>query len=893
MRLLIRLLTVVLLSTTAIAREAATPLDSFLGQVRRETLANGLTVISRETPGTGVVAVNTWVKAGYFHEPDEVAGMAHLFEHMLFKSSKNFPRVEQIAQEIASVGGSTNAGTIYDTTNYYFVLPKEGFRRALELQVDSIAHPLFDPAELRKEAEVVIEESNRKRDNPPAMALELMYATAFQQHRIRRWRIGTNEVLRNIDRDDLRAFYETLYRPENMILVVVGDVPHEEVMRGARATFAKIPRGKLVKKGGPAEPEQTSFRYGQSSADLRQGYTTIGWHTPGVGHADNAALEALAYVLAGGRSSRFFRNVIAPDAASTATANHLSFEDVGLFEVMSSFDEKNRAEVDRRLLREIERVKSSGPTAAELQLARNLAESQTILALQDVLGQARALGRAETRGGYRTLGTDLAALQAVTAQDVMRVARKYLTVDNMTLYHYRAKAVPEQTREQALAFVQTAIANVPSAPAAAAAVTIEAQPLRAARGTRAPEVSKLANGATLIVEERTGAPVVTAAVFFRSGRNQENSSNAGITRLLTGVMRRGTTTRDAEQIDREIEFLGTQIDLELQRDYFGFSTDVIARNTRPAVTLMADVVLNPTLPVAGIEEEKHLQKAAIRRNTDSAQVRPAQLLYEALYRNHPYALWTEGYASSVDAIDAAALRAWWSANVTADDALIVIVGDIHADDAKKLAEEAFAKLPKRTTPRAASSIPLIAAGRMDAIEYRDRRQSAIAFGFPAVGYQHDDYPRLRLLQQITSGISGTLFSELRGKRSLAYTVFSQIQAAGAGGTYVAYMATEASKEEQARAGLLSELRRHAKDAIDQERLARGKSALAGITRLQRQSNAAHAMEAARNHFLGLGMDFTDRFIAAAQKLSLDDVKNVVEKYLHEEDYVVAVVRGKS
>jgi zinc protease len=849
-------------------------------------------VITRETPGTGVVAVNTWVKAGYFHEPDEVAGMAHLFEHMLFKSTKNFPRVEQIAEEIAAVGGATNAGTIYDTTNYYFVLPKEGFRRALDLQVDSIANPTFDPAELKKEAEVVIEESNRKRDNPPAMASELMFATAFEKHRMKRWRIGSNDVLRNIKRDDLHAFYETLYRPENMVLVVVGDVPHDEMMRGIEATYAKIPRGKLAKKGGPAEPAQTAFRYGQSSADLRQGYTAIGWHTPGVGHADDAALEALSLILGAGRSSRFFRNVISPEAASTVNVTNFTFEDVGLFIAQASFEEKNRAEADRRLLREVERMKANGPTAAELQLARNLAESQTILGLQDVLGQATALGRAETRGGYRTLGGDLAALNAVTAQDVIRVARKYLTVDNMTLYHYRAKGAPEQTREQALAAVQAAIANVPATTPAAAEITIDAKPVRAARGTRAPAVSKLANGATLIVEERSGAPVVTASIFFRGGRDQENSANAGITRLLAGTMRRGTATRTAEQIDREIEFLGTQIDLDLQRDYFGFTTDVVARNTRPALALVADVVLNPTLGAKAIEEEKHLQKAAIRRNTDSAQNRPAQLLYEALYRNHPYALTAEGYPTSVDAIGADELRAWWSANVTAEDALIVIVGDIHSDDAKQLAEEAFAKLPKRTTPRAAASIPLVAQGRMDAIEYRDRKQSAIAVGFPGVAFTHEDYPRLRLLQQVTSGISGTLFSELRGKRSLAYTVFSQVQPAGQGGTYLAYMATDASKEQEARAGLLSELRRHAKDAIDEERLARSKSALAGITRLQRQSNAAHASEAARNHFLGLGMDFTDRFIASAQKLSLDEVKSAVEKYLGGENYVVAIVRGK-
>jgi zinc protease len=128
-----------------------------------------------------------------------------------------------------------------------------------------------------------------------------------------------------------------------------------------------------------------------------------------------------------------------------------------------------------------------------------------------------------------------------------------------------------------------------------------AAPARNARGNRAPEVLKLSNGATLIVEERAGAPAVTVGVYFKGGRAYENSANAGITRLMTAAMRRGTTTRDAEQIDREIEFLGSEIENDTPRDYTGFVLDVISRNVRPAVALLADVVLNPTFPADGIE----------------------------------------------------------------------------------------------------------------------------------------------------------------------------------------------------------------------------------------------------------------------------------------------------
>jgi zinc protease len=881
-----------LLATSAFAQKS--PLDSYLSTVRSRTLPNGLTLITREVPGSGVVAINTWVKAGYFHEPDEVAGMAHLFEHMFFKGSKNFPGAEQISEELASVGGRSNAGTIYDTTNYYFVLPKEGFQRALDIQADAIANPLFDPAELKKESEVVIEESNRKYDNAPAVALERMIADSFSKHRIRRWRIGSNDVLRNIKRDNLLAFFETLYRPQNMVLVVVGDVTHDEAHKAVAASFGKLPKGTLKKQGGPAEPAQTEFRYGQSAADLRQGYTTIGWHTAGVGSADEIALNLLATIVGQGRSSRLFRNAIGPAAASTANAGHFTFEDVGLFFIQASFDEKNRAEVDRRLLREVERIKATGPSAYELQLAKNLNESQTILGLEDVLGQAGTLGEAETRGGFKNVGTDLAKAQAVTAEDIRRVARQYLTVEKMTLYHYRPKGAPESTREAALAAVKEAIAAPASVDAAPAMMPPAPQPLKPAKGASAPQVSKLGNGATLVVEERPNAPSVTVGIFFGGGRTAENSANAGITRLMTGAMRRGTASRAAEQIDREIEFLGTQLNSNASQDYFGFVFDVVSRNVRPATSLLADVVLNPTFPDKGIEEEKHLQKAAIKRNFDSATARPGQLMLEKLWGNHPYALPPDGYVTSVDPMNAAALRDWWKQNVVADEALIVVVGDVSAEDAKALVESEFGKLPRRAaTMRAASqSIPLLPNSRSDAIEYRDRKQSAITAGFPAVNYSHADYVPLRMVQEVSSGLGGILFAELRGKRSLAYTVFGNIQSAGQGGTFVAYMATEAAKEPEAQKALIDELRRLGKDSVTDAILARGKSTLAGGMKLNRQNNSSRVFEYVRNHFFGLGLDWSDKFLAASQKLTLDDVRTAAQKYLGGDNYVVGVVRGK-
>lgn len=878
-------------STYAATPPGTTVMDSFMQDVKKTVLPNGLTVITKPQKGTGVVAINTWVKAGYFNEADEIAGMAHLFEHMFFKGSKAFPGAEQISQELSSIGGQTNAGTIYDSTNYYFVVPKEGFRKAVEIQADAIAHPIFDPAELRKEAEVVIEESNRKLDNAAPVSLERMYATAFTQHRMKRWRIGSNEVLRNIQRDNLLAFFETVYRPGNMILSIAGDVTHEEAVAVAKQTFGAIPKGKLDKKYGPTEPEQKAFRFGQSSAEIKQGYSVFGWHTPGVGNADELALDVLAAIVGEGRSSRLFTQVVSPTAASTANASHDTFDDIGVFSIQASFDEKNRAEVDRRTVQEVERMKAWGPTEFELQLAKNRIESAQVFGMQTALGQATTLSQYEARYGVDKLRARLLALKSLTVKQVQDVAQRYLRIDNMTLYHYRPKGTPEISADAALASVRDAAKTVP--PAIAAVKTPAASaPVAAATGDRAVQDIRLSNGARLLVRERTGSPLISTNVYFKGGRSEESSRNAGITQLMTRAMRKGTTLRSGEEMDRQIEFLGTEFNITLEPDYFGMGLDIQRGNYGAGLALLAEVLRAPAFEDKGVQQERSQQLAAIKRNYDSATARPVQMAFETMYPGHPYGLPSTGYPSSLADLGSKDLREWHKERVNAQDAVFVVVGDITLQAARQMIEDQFAWLPQRTTEREALKPAAPPTSRLEVAEYRDRKQSAIVYLFPTVPRTNKDWPALRLLGNVTSGLAGTFFADLRGKRSLAYTVFAQDNSRATDGLFLAYIATDAKKEETAKTALLEEVRRLAKDEFDAADVQRAKSYYAGSTRINRETNAALSRELATNAMFGLELDFTDRLLATTAALSLEDLRAVSAKYLLGDGFVGAVQKGK-
>src|SRR3954469_15702577 len=208
--------------------QSRSPLTSHLSpiwtrDVVREVLPNGLTLLIQPDHSAPVVALVTHVKAGFFDEPDRWAGISHVLEHMFFKGT---PRrgVGAIARETKAAGGYLNAGTGYDHTSYFTVLPAANLASALDIQADALRNSIIDQDELARELQVIIQEAKRKRDTPAAVAQETLHEVMFDRHRIRRWRIGHEEQLARLTRDDVLSYYRTRYVPERTIVAITGAV---------------------------------------------------------------------------------------------------------------------------------------------------------------------------------------------------------------------------------------------------------------------------------------------------------------------------------------------------------------------------------------------------------------------------------------------------------------------------------------------------------------------------------------------------------------------------------------------------------------------------------------------------------------------------------------------
>src|SRR3954466_11655537 len=300
--------------------------------IHRTVLPNGLTVLIQEDRTAPVVAIVTYVKAGYFDETDKENGLAHALEHMFFKGTQK-RGVGDIAKETKASGGYLNAHTIYDNTTYYAVLPSSSFARGLEIQADAYANSVIDARELAREMEVIIQEAKRKADNPSAVATETLYELLHDKHRMRRWRIGREPGLRAFSREMMNGFYRNFYRPGNTILSISGDVDSAEALRQVTGLYAALESGDPLRKPGPDEPDRTGFRYRELTGDIAQSQLVFGWRTPGTQDPDTAILDVAAALLGTGRASRLYRAVRERKLASSVGAYDYTPTQLGVFVV--------------------------------------------------------------------------------------------------------------------------------------------------------------------------------------------------------------------------------------------------------------------------------------------------------------------------------------------------------------------------------------------------------------------------------------------------------------------------------------------------------------------------------------------------------------------------------
>jgi len=401
--------------------------DSAL-RTRQTKLDNGLTVLTLEDHTTPVVAFQMWVRVGSSDEA-RVTGLAHLFEHMMFKGSKNISP-EEHGQIIQSRGGRTNAYTTSDMTVYTTEIPSEALPLVIALEAERLANLDISEETLASEREVVLEERRmRTEDQPGGRAREALYALTFQALPYRWPVIGWRSDIANATIEDCREFFSTFYVPNNIVIAIVGDFDTDAALEQVRESFGNLVPSPEIPRYATKEPRQSGVRRAQVHFDLRAPLLATAWHAPPAGHPDAEALDVASEILSGGRSSRIYRRLVHEEQiALSAYSVYSEFADSGIFGTYASV--RPDASIDRveaSFLEEIARLRDEPVTAEELETAKRQIEVSMIHQLTTNAAIAGRIGYDVTiLGKIRSLEDQLSAIQAVDAEDVQRVARTYL-----------------------------------------------------------------------------------------------------------------------------------------------------------------------------------------------------------------------------------------------------------------------------------------------------------------------------------------------------------------------------------------------------------------------------------------------------------------------------------
>ncbi len=829
------------------------------------TLPNGLEFIVKEDHAAPVVSVQVWVRTGSCDEGAlRGSGISHLVEHMVFKGTADLGPAA-LARRVQAAGGYLNAYTSFDRTVYYVDAPVEGLDAALDTLTDLVARAAFPEDEFEREKDVIRREIDMGEDDPGSQHSHQLFETIFSTHPMGEPIIGHLELFNRLTHAQMTAYYRERYVPDNMFFVIAGPVSAAQVEKKLAARLGHVPRGGRPPVLVPDEPEQLGRRetHTEFSTDLSK--LTFAWRVPGLTHPDVPALEVLSEILGQGRSSRLFRRLREEKALVHAIgASCYTPPTGGVFAVSSELDFDKRDATRAEVLALIEEIKERGVTEAEVTKAQKMVLGEQLEGLTTMRGLAGDLGSNWHAARNLDFTRDvIESLERVTPATVQEAARTYL-------------------REQTL----TVVSLNPRGSLAKAA----------ARRKRksGPPVDKYewSNGLTLLVKEDRRVPLVSLHAGLRGGILAETRGAAGLSRLFSRALIKGTTSRSAEEIATLLEESGGGISTESGGSSWSVNIDLLQPDLAMGLDVLADVLLRPTFPEAEVKREKEVQLAAIRAEADRLTSVAFKELREALFGPHPFAWDRNGTAETLSKLDSATLKKFHRRLAVTGNLVLAVFGDVERLDVKRLVEDAFVDLPAgpRVTSPAKAGFASGLKGSITREVLKDKKQAVLAVGVPTVDVLHPDRAALDLLDEACSDMASRLFLRIREEQGLAYYTGAFQIMGMAPGAFVFYLGTSPEQLDHAQSELLDEIHQLARHGLDEEELERVKASWLGKHVIGRQSPESLARGCALDELYGLGYDHHAAYAEKIQSLTADEVRRLAKKYFDQGRMVVSRVR---
>jgi len=397
----------------------------------KKVLPSGLRVIVKKMPSP-LVTINFWSPVGVKDEEPDKNGLSHFFEHMIFKGTTNYP-ASSLSRRVQALGGVMNAGTSLDTTDFYLVVPKEYWREALELEVDLVFHPLFDPQEIEKEKMVVIQEIYLDEDDPEERLTHLLYERVFSGTPYGQPILGVEDTVKTFTREDLLEHQKRFYHPTNLTLVVAGDIAEEEVFGEAEKLMGEF-QGleNFIFSPFPSLPSPNQ-QIVSCSMDVHRYYGAIGFLTEGIREDDFYLLRLLSLILGDGIGSRL--NVALREEKGLVDTIHAAYsyyQKAGIFAIFYTFSQGKKEEIEEEIQKEVRNLISTPPRDEELVRGKNLLRSSLFSVLETTSGTAELLGRFDVTDSVDRVVHHFFNLGSFRSEDLVKMVKKYLDFERAT-----------------------------------------------------------------------------------------------------------------------------------------------------------------------------------------------------------------------------------------------------------------------------------------------------------------------------------------------------------------------------------------------------------------------------------------------------------------------------
>lgn len=850
----------------AISTNMAEPVPPASGNQIITRLPNGLLVYIIKDQRFPLACTRLYVRVGSANEDPRLAGISHVLEHMVFKGTSHRPK-GQVARDVEAKGGYLNAATSFDKTWYLTDLPASHWRLGMDVVKDMAFQATLDPAELEAEKQVVISELERGEDSPMRKLYENLQTAALKNTPYGRPIIGYADTIRAITVQDLRDYVHRWYQPQNMMLLVAGDIDPDSVLTHAQELFGKLANHSDLALPAPLNLDQAAS--GSPAVEVSRGpwnkiYMGIAMPVPGIKDFRSVDLDVLSYLLGGDGTSIFYKKYKYDlRLVDSIDVGNMSLARAGLLTITAQLDPAKADAFWREITKDLAKLSASDFNADALARAK--------FNLEDAMDRA-----GETLNGLvawkGAVQFDLGGWQG---EENLRFTQA--NVDTSQLQNSIAKWVDSrQARVRVLAPEKADLPDFAAIMAQNWPQTSSTARQGTQGGTKTErEVVQLENGCAVILLPDDSAPYISMNFLMPGGNAILKPNQQGLANLTARLLTDGSGDLNNPAMERWLAERAASVSARAGLQTFGVSLSGPSRFNSDYFAIFRDILRKPRFEPQELQREVENIKAAIRQRDDQPLSYMFAKLNPFLFPgNQPYGYDNLGDDKTLDTFNVVSVRDFWTLQ-SAQPWVLAVAGQFERDAVLNFARG----LPLAHSERFKTPTPQWGDKKELTLRLPGRSQAHLLQVFPTVPLTSPDAPALMLLESILSGQSGLLFTQLRDERGLGYTVTAFNRSMPKTGFMAFYIGTTADKLKEASEGFATVIANLGKKPLDAKVLQSGANKLLGDYLRDRQSLGSRASEAATDFVLGYPQDFQKKLIDAAAKLTPQDLRETALKYL--------------